>query len=260
LSNLILRTDGTILYEYIDEKGKSGDRTVEEAKILAYLGMRTDIEEGFKVKHLFEILDNYPLLKKTNPYIDHFVDDFNHGNINPIKQSELTSINIQRLFTKESYKELKSNDCACNAYIDIFGLDDNYKDPTTRFSNSFVGLEELREADLNVLPGLHTIYSNFKSKKYKKLTKKKKPAYLQIEFCTTYSLFEIIETIFWDFSFHGVKKEREEEKQKLDDICEELEGKSTKQLLKEGKLVSSKNVFKSLRKKMKKRSKKEKNK
>jgi hypothetical protein len=261
VSNLILRTDGTILYEYNEEDGKKKDRVVEYNKILAYLGMRTDIEEGFKVKHLFEILENYPILKETNPYINHFIDDFNTDPTS--KQSELTSINIQRLFTKEAYRERKTNDCSCNAYIDVFGLDDNYKEeggPTTRFSTSFIGLDELREADLNVLPGCYTAYSRFKSKKYKKLLKKKKPTYLQIEFCTTYSLFEIIETIFWDFSFHGVKEEREVEKEKLDDIVKELEGKSTKQLMKEGKLVSGKNVFKKLKKKMKKRRNKNKEK
>lgn len=253
--NIILTKAGEILINKNPHKPEETKEVVEVDLVSYMLGANVDVEDGFKVKHLFKVLEKYPDLITINHYIIHFLEDFKKHS-ETAKQSNLDDIIIQRVFNETFYKD----NCPYENYIDITARDHNPTEPNTnkdtRWSCSFVGLEEVREAKILMFPGLYTKYYKKGSKKYKKSRKNKTPLYKSVEFCTEYSLFEFIDSIFFEFSFHGLKDERTKEKDKLDSIIDELEGKTTKELIKEGKLVSSKNVFKKLKLKNGKKAKK----
>ena len=155
--------DGKISTDLINKSENIKDKDiVKPDNILYMLGANVELDEGFKVKHLFEVLKNYPRLMEINPYIIHFYKDFMEET--EPKQSELDGIIIQRLFSNTSYDNSYEN------YIEITGRNINPPEDVshdTRWSCSFLGLKELKEAEIILAPGSYVKNYGRNSKKYK---------------------------------------------------------------------------------------------
>lgn len=227
MSHIVLSKDGDITrYSNTDESKE----VVEPHHVLYNLGETVQLEDGFKIKHLFEVIKNYIELAKINPVIMFFLEDFQELS-KTAKQSELDTIFIQRMLIKYPKSDTKYR-------VDVAG-----KEGDEIYSCSFIGLEQLREAEIKINDGIIYTYPSGKGD------------VIEEKFETWYNLFELVNEIFDEFGFYGTKESRNAEKQKLDDICKDLgldlpEGHpdkpTTEELLASGKLVSGDEVFKRL--------------
>ncbi|MBC8427493.1 MAG: hypothetical protein H8D97_01235 [Proteobacteria bacterium] len=193
--SIILNKNNEIIQQH------SSEEIIQPGHELFVLGETIKLEEGFKVKHLFNILAKYHELIKIHPYIIHFLQNFEDD----VEQSDLDAITIKRLIIKynDKYKGNIEN------YISVSGLQYNKieseDNPSGIYSCSFIGLEELREAEIKLEDGVF-----FEGQHEEK-------------FNTNYTLFELINEIVEEFGFYGLKESRDKEKDKLNNICKEIE-------------------------------------
>lgn len=171
---------------------------VEASKVLVLLGKNVSLEKGFKVKHLVKLLKNYPLLQEINSYIKPFVNDYDTYVKETKQDTKITTINIFR-YIEENYDP--NDSCRYYHYIRVNGA--NNKDPNDLpYGLDGSALEEYKNTEINLAPGVH-IKLNPLYKPHSSTGK-----YIKEEFCPEYSLFDVIQSIFFEFSFYGFRKQR----------------------------------------------------
>jgi len=194
MSSLVLNKKGQVL---IHNPDKQEYYVVESSKVLALLGRNISLEKGFKVKHLIKLLKQYPLLQEINSYIKSYVEDYEEFVKETKQDKNITTINIFR-YIEENYDPEDS--CRYYHYIRVNGENKDPDDIPYGLDGS--ALEEYKNAEINLAPGVH-IKLNPKYKKHQSTGK-----YIEEEFCPEYSLFDVIQSIFFEFSFYGFRKQR----------------------------------------------------
>lgn len=197
---------GKIYIETWNSKKKENQKKFLNPKkvlnILHYLQYPVALVEGFTLRDLFKTVILYPRLQLIDNYFFDYVDEYRAS---PDKgcgtDDEIFAINL----TKEI--ELDEDSSYMNDSISVDGQGE--KDT---YAIDFSPLSELLDLPLNLNNAevLTTSYSSTKKTKFAKA-----------EYEADFTLWEVLHSVIWELSFHGIPKERDKNGQHILEIAKD---------------------------------------
>ena len=169
MNSITITNDGSVICN-----GKKA-----ENEILPYLSYRVELDEGFTLRSYFRMIQRYPVLEKLNPFFSSFIQQYSTG---PETDSSSGCVDFLE-FSKT---------------VEMIGYPGN---PSLEVYNAFRGITgkeitEIKFFQIQTLLGIPVRLGNLKHVVFGDKVD-------VFEFDTFYNLFEFIDGIAWELSFHG---------------------------------------------------------
>jgi len=173
MNNIILKDDGLLVYQ---------DRPVRNSPLM-YSGFQIELDTGCCLRSFFLMLDAYPTLAKLNPFIPVFLEQFNR-----CPASACSGADIDCLILSRTVEMIGApGDPRMQLYVSLEGVRDETVAPIKSY-----WLENLLDLPLRLGSLKHLVFGD------------KLDAFT---FDTVFSLFELIDGICWELSFHNLPAE-----------------------------------------------------
>jgi len=169
MNNIMLMRDGSIV-----ENGKSVG-----SDLLMYLCYRVDLEKGYILRNFFQMFEKYPLLVNMNPFFPAFM---------------------------EKYAECPKSECRYDGFdhlefsktVEMIGFPGK---PRLEIYNSFRGMKEQEAFELKTVSLEYILDMPIHLGNLRHVVFGDKVDIFEFE--TLFNLFEFIDGIAWELSFHG---------------------------------------------------------
>lgn len=169
MKSLLLSVDGSIL---------QAGRLVETA-VLGKLASQVQLEEGYRLRSFFRMAERYPQLQELSPFFSSFLERYrsaqNEGAITP----EVERLELSRTVEMIGFPGKPRMDI----YTSLHGVR-----KATQQEIRFIQIEDLLDMPLTLGRLKHIVLGDETD---------------VFEFETVFTLFEFIEGISWELSFHG---------------------------------------------------------
>jgi hypothetical protein len=150
-----------------------------ENEILLYLGYKVELEEGFTLRSFFRMIQQYPLLEKLNPFFSSFMQQYHTSDETDNSTGPLDFLELSKT-------------------VEMIGYPGS---PRLEVYNSFRGVTEKENIEIKFFQIQTLLNIPVKLGNLKHVIFGDKVDIF--EFDTFYNLFEFIDGIAWELSFHG---------------------------------------------------------
>ncbi len=172
MDTVILRKDGRL---------ETGGKATED-KVLRTLGYRLELEPECSLRSVFEMLRCYPVLENLNDFTPALVKEYGQSPESGCVYEGVKTIEFSKTVEMIGFPEKR-----LEIYNQLKGANDD-----ETFEIRSINLDNLLDIPLRLGVLKHVIFGDEVD---------------VFEFDTVYILFEFIETIIWELSFHGMPKE-----------------------------------------------------
>lgn len=175
MNTVILMSDGTIVH----------NRKTVEVKPLIFLSYRAKLEEEYTLRSYFQMLEKYPLLADLNIFFPSYMERYRTS-----KESGCDDDSLD-------YLELGKT-------IEMIGFPGK---PRMEIFNSFHGIHGGEMCEIKNFQIEDILDMQIRLGRLKHIVLGDKVDVFEFE--TVFSLFELIDGIAWELSFHGIPKQCE---------------------------------------------------
>jgi hypothetical protein len=169
MNTIVLKQDGWMLHE-----GK-----IVENEPIMFLSFRIELEEGYSLRSFFHMLEKYPLLMKMNVFFPSFIHEYQ-------KCSESDCV-----FPGMDFLEFSKT-------VEMIGFPGK---PWLEVFNSFYGMCNMQPQELKTYRLENLLDIPIRLGRLKHIVFGDKIDIF--EFDTVFNLFEFVDGISWELSFHG---------------------------------------------------------
>jgi len=174
MNTVILKKDGSI-----NQNGKA-----VESDALNSLSFQIQLGEGYTLRSFFEMLEKYPLLTKLNAFFPTFTEQYRASPKHACDCEAIDYLEFGKTVEMIGYPEKR-----LEIYHSFFGIHGN---ETIEIKS--MQLDSLLELPVKLGRLKHVVFGDRVD---------------AFEFDTVYTLFEFIDGIAWELSFHGTPKQCE---------------------------------------------------
>lgn len=150
-----------------------------ENDILLYLSHKVELEESFTLRSFFEMIQRYPVLEKLNPFFSSFMQQYRTSSKNDSQAEYVDFLELSKT-------------------VEMIGYPGN---PRLEVYNAFRGITGKESIEIKFFQIQTLLNTPVKLGNLKHVIFGDKVDVFEFE--TFYNLFEFIDGIAWELSFHG---------------------------------------------------------
>jgi hypothetical protein len=172
MNRVVVRTDGRL-----EDRG-----VVKDFDPLAYLASQVDLEEGFTLRSFFRMIEQYPVFSRLNPFLRDYMDQYRKSPPTDCLYPGVDHLELNKTVEMIGFP----GEPRLEIYVSLLGM--HGVEPTEL---KFIGIENLLDMPLKLGKLKHVILGDKVD---------------TFEFDTVFTLFEVIDGIVYELSFHGAFK------------------------------------------------------
>jgi len=169
MNSITVRNDGSVICN-----GKKA-----ENEILLYLSHKVELEEGFTLRSFFRMIEQYPVLEKLNSFFSSFMQQYHASPETDSSSGYIDFLELSKTVEMIGYPGSPRLE-VYNAFRGITGKENT--------EIKFFQIQTLLDIPVKLGNLKHIIFGDKVD---------------VFEFDTFYNLFEFIDGIAWELSFHG---------------------------------------------------------
>ena len=169
MNTITIKKDGSVIC--------NGKKAYNE--ILLYLNHKVELEEGFALRSYFEMIRQYPALEKLNPFFSSFMQQYSASSENDFSADQIDFLELSKT-------------------VEMIGYPG---DPRLEVYNTFRGIAGKESIEIKFFQIKTLLSTPVRLGRLKHVIFGDKVDVF--EFDTFYNLFEFIDGIAWELSFHG---------------------------------------------------------
>jgi hypothetical protein len=173
MNQIHLKKNGTLVY----------NQQATENDPLTYLGFKVEIEDGCSLRSFFQMLDRYDLLTRLNPFLEAYMAQFHSCAPNGCHTKEIDSIELGKTIEMIGFP----GDPRVETYVSLGGRRDGEV-----VDIQALWLDSLLDVEVRLGKLTHVVFGD---------------AIDTFEYDTVFNLFEFIDGIAWQLSFHNMPRE-----------------------------------------------------
>ncbi len=173
MDQILLKTTGDMVY----------GRNQISQKPQLFLGYRVSLDPAYTLRNFFQLLENYPVLADMNPFCSSFLEQYRACPKSGCRCDGIDWIEFSRTVEMIGFPGRPS----MTIYVSLQGMQRNKPYDIKPF-----GLDNLLDLPLKLGKLRHVVFGDRLD---------------TFEFETVFNLFEIIDGIAWELSFHNMPKE-----------------------------------------------------
>lgn len=173
MNRILLRKEGTILY----------GRQAITKNPLRFLGYRVELEPFYTLRDFFQLIDQYRALADVNPFISSYMEQYHVCPKSGCRYDGIDHIELNRTVEMIGFPGRPNMEI----YVSLHGIQG-----TRQVEIQSLGLTNLLDLELKLGKLRHVVFGDTVD---------------TFEFETVFNLFEMIDGIAWELSFHNLPKE-----------------------------------------------------
>ena len=174
VNQIILKNDGIIHHQ----------REVADSEILSLLCWQVRLQSGYSLRSFFKMLEQYPILAELNDFFPQYQEQFR-----TCASSECTCDSIESLEFSKTVEMIGVPEKRMEIYNSLSGISEDQ-----RTEIKFMQLASLLDLPMSLGRLRHVVFGDQVD---------------VFEFDTVFTLFELIDGIAWQLSFHGAPEQCE---------------------------------------------------